>query len=74
MAGPPTHVVMVKKKDGKSPASIAGVAWRMEDRDWFSIKLNPCTTLTDRDDIYINIYPNRDKSQPPNVVFGEEEF
>lgn len=60
MAGPPTHIVMVKKKDSKAPATRVGVGW-LNDKGWMGLKLDPCVVLTDRDDIYLNVYPNRDR-------------
>lgn len=71
MSGMPTHVVMVKRKDGSSPASKVGSAWR-DERGWFNIRLDPCVTLTDRDDIYINIYPNRDWKGQDEDEDGDE--
>jgi len=62
--GRPTHVVTVKVKDGDSPAAKVGVAW-MNDQGWMSVKLNPCVSLTDRDDIYINIYPDKYRDRVP---------
>lgn len=52
----PTHTLTVKKKDGESPAKQIGVAWQ-NDKGWFNIKLNPCVALSDREDIWINMYP-----------------
>lgn len=60
----PTHVVTVKVKDNDAPASKVGVAW-LNQKGWMSIRLNPCVTLTDRDDIYINVYPDKYRDQPP---------
>lgn len=50
----PDYFLYAKKKGSKAGAKI-GAAW---DTDWgsISIKLNPCVVLTDRDDIYINLY------------------
>jgi len=58
----PSHVVMIKKKDGKFYHRV-GAAWE-DDRGFLSIKLDPCIVLSDRDDIFINIFPNKDR--PPN--------
>jgi hypothetical protein len=60
MAGAPTHVVMVKKRDSNEPSVRVGSAWKHDTNDWFTVRLFPTITLTDRDDIYINIYPNRE--------------
>lgn len=61
--GRPTHVLTVKRKpknDGdKTVANRIGAGW-MNAQGWLSIKLDPCTVLTDREDIYINLYPNEE--------------
>ena len=59
MSGMPTHVIMVKRKDGSSPASKVGSAW-MNEKGWMNLRIDPCVTLTDREDIWVNIYPNLD--------------
>lgn len=55
----PTHYLYVKRKDGKSKAMCVGAGW-MNEEGWISVQLNPCVTLTDREDVYINLYPARD--------------
>lgn len=57
----PTHKLSVKKKDGKYWSQI-GAGWGSQ---WgINIKLNPCVTLTDRDDIYISLQPMQQRNQP----------
>jgi len=51
----PTHTLYVKKTDASRGRKV-GVGW-MNDKGWISIRLDPCTQLTDRDDVYINLYP-----------------
>lgn len=56
----PTHILTVKRKtegDEKSVTNKIGVAWESKE-GWFSIKLDACVVLTDRDDVWINLYPN----------------
>lgn len=65
MGKAPTHNLVVKRK-GSSRFHRAGIAWK-NDKGWFSIRLHPCIVLTDRDDIYINLYPrdNKKEHEPP---------
>lgn len=61
----PDYRLVVKKKDAKYWSQI-GVGW--ENEFGINITLNPCTTLTDRDDIYISLrkYDQRDApGEPP---------
>jgi hypothetical protein len=60
----PDFKLFVKKKDAKHGVQI-GAGWS---NDWggISIKLNTCTVLTDRDDIYITLYPARDTKPQPS--------
>ena len=67
MAGKkPSHFLYAKRKSGGSSVRI-GAAWPNK---WggISIKLNPCVFLTDRDDIYLNIYENKDQEKQPEDV------
>jgi len=60
--GPPSHFLFVKKKgkDGGGFSTRIGAGWF---NDWggITIKLAPCVTLTDRDDIYITLYKRDDE-------------
>lgn len=72
----PTHLLFVKKKTG-GPSLRVGAGWLNE---WggISIQLHPCTVLTDRDDVYINLYENRDKDidkgEPPPLADSDIPF
>jgi hypothetical protein len=52
----PTHSLCVKRKGDKQGRRV-GAGW-MNEKGWISIKLDPCTCITDRDDVYINLFPN----------------
>lgn len=55
----PTHNVVVAKKDNAKDRIEVGSGW-MNEQGWISIKLRPCVVLSDRDDIFISIYPRKD--------------
>jgi len=52
----PDFNLCVKKVEGNAPFSQIGVAWS-NDKGQLRIKLNPCVTLTDREDITIYLFP-----------------
>lgn len=77
MRGPPTHTILLKLKDGGSPAHRIGVAWDMG--GWFSMLLDPGVSLSWRDcnDCWLTLtkekrYGNANNSEdtPPPVDTG----
>lgn len=68
MGAKPTHKLTVKKKDGTGITHRIGSAWQNE-KGWFSIQLDPCITLTDRDDVFISLYPN----EPYSGTYDDQE-
>jgi hypothetical protein len=76
----PTHRVTVRKKptgDGEGERTFShdvGAAWQNKDGR-ISIQLKPCVVLTDRDDIYINLYPTEPKPKPiPGATLEHEDL
>lgn len=51
----PTHNLCVREKDADARWGQIGVAWENEDGS-FVIRLNPCVTLSQRDDLLIKLY------------------
>lgn len=57
MGKSPTHYLTVKKKEPKeSKTQYVGVAW-MDEYGRISIKIDACVVLTDRDDVWVSLYP-----------------
>jgi len=55
MSKRPDHRLVVRKKNAKYWTQV-GVGWS-NDFEGINLKLNPCVTLTDRDDLYVAIRP-----------------
>jgi hypothetical protein len=52
--------LVIRRKEKGSGFHQVGVAWERDDKPGsFTIRLHPCVVLTDRDDIYINLFPNK---------------
>ena len=54
MAKPDYNLCAVK--DDQKMFHQVGAAW-VNDKDQISIRLNPCVTLTDRDDVKLYLFP-----------------
>ena len=64
----PTHTLYAKRK-GETHAFKIGAGWANE-QGWISLKLNPCVTVSDREDVYINLYPIKRENDGPTVDSG----
>jgi hypothetical protein len=62
MAERPDWILAVKQKDGDD-RTVVGAGWNTE-HGGISIRLNPCVVLTDREDIWILLKPNKYKNEP----------
>lgn len=61
MAGKkPDYDLCVKPKTGEGYNAKVGVAWRDEEGR-ISIKLNTCAVLSHADDVWISLYPAKNK-------------
>lgn len=67
----PDWLLQVKMKDGED-RGIVGAGWNTE-YGGISIKLSPCVTLTDRDDIWILLKPNERKDDEPKKSRKKED-
>ena len=67
----PHYILTAKSKKEGSFGSRIGAAW-MNERGAISIRLSPCVTISDRDDIWIGLFPNKDN--PPPVVPANASF
>jgi hypothetical protein len=75
MGNKPTHVLVVKKKDSDAPGRRLGVAW--ESDKGISIRLYPCVTISDRDDVWISLYPYKKdwpSTTPPEDSDPDDEI
>ncbi len=52
----PDYILVAKKKDGEDRTYV-GAAWKTK-YDGISIRLNPCVTLSDREDVWLILQPN----------------
>lgn len=58
----PDYNLTVKLKGDDSYAKQVGVGWK-DEFGGISIKLNPCVVISHTDDVWINLYLNKDLSR-----------